>query len=140
MIVNLQATEDRSGIAAKQLQKWVDQFLSPQYRKYVPGEAWAPAVNLYEDDDAFHVVVELAGVDPDAVILKVENGNLIVTGERDAPRPGKTHRPACTHLMEIDHGAFLRSVEVPASVEVEAITAKYRAGLLWVTLPKKREP
>ncbi len=47
---------------------------------------------------------------------------------------------ACTHLMEIDHGPFLRSVEVPSSVDVEAINAKYRSGLLWILLPKKPMP
>jgi HSP20 family protein len=115
-------------------------MLTPEYRRYSPGEAWAPAVNLYEDDDAFHVVVDLAGMDPTAVGLKVEAGRLLISGERPTPRPGKTKRLACTHLMEIDHGPFLRSIEVPATVDMEVINAKYRAGLLWITLPKKPAP
>jgi HSP20 family protein len=140
MIVKLQATEDHSRSVAGQVRKWVDQMFGPDFRKYSPGETWAPAVNLYEDEDAFHVVVDLAGVDPDAVSLKVESGQLIMSGQRPTPRPGKTRPLACTHLMEIDHGTFLRSVEVPCSVEVESISARYRTGLLWVTLPKKNTP
>lgn len=139
MIVKVQATEDKHSVA-RLMSKWVDQMLAPEYRKYLPGEAWAPAVNLYEDEDAFHVVVDLAGVDPSAVTLKIEGGRLILGGERPTPRPGRGKRMACTHLMEIDHGLFLRSVEVPSSVDVEAIIAKYRSGLLWITLPKKPLP
>jgi HSP20 family protein len=140
MQVQLQATEESFSSVARQLSKWVDQMLTPEYRRYSPGEAWAPAVNLYEDDDAFHVVVDLAGMDPTAVGLKVEAGRLLISGERPTPRPGKTKRLACTHLMEIDHGPFLRSIEVPATVDMEVINAKYRAGLLWITLPKKPAP
>jgi HSP20 family protein len=140
MRVKLQATEENFSSVARQLNKWVDQMLSPEYRRYLPGEAWAPAVNLYEDDDMFHVVVDLAGMDPAAVSLKIEAGRLLISGERPTPRPGKTKRPACTHLMEIDHGPFLRSIEVPSTVDVEDISAKYRAGLLWITLPKKHTP
>lgn len=140
MAINMQATEDRFGTVARQMSKWIDQMLGPEYRKYLPGEAWAPAVNLYEDDDAFHVVVDLAGIDPETVNLKLEAGRLVLSGQRDTPRPPKVRRRGCTHLMEIDHGPFLRSVEVPASADVDAIGAKYRAGLLWITLPKKPLP
>jgi HSP20 family molecular chaperone IbpA len=124
MQVQLQATEESFSSVARQLSKWVDQMLTPEYRRYSPGEAWAPAVNM----------------DPTAVGLKVEAGRLLISGERPTPRPGKTKRLACTHLMEIDHGPFLRSIEVPATVDMEVINAKYRAGLLWITLPKKPAP
>ena len=29
--------------------KWIDQVLRPAYHNYRPGQAWSPAVNLYED-------------------------------------------------------------------------------------------
>jgi HSP20 family molecular chaperone IbpA len=40
------------------------------------------------------------------------------------------------HLMEIDHGAFSREVELPLDVNKNMITANYRNGLLWVEIPK----
>jgi HSP20 family molecular chaperone IbpA len=40
--------------------------------------------------------------------------------------------------MEIDHGTFCRTVEVPSGVEEEEIAANYHVGMLWITLPKKR--
>jgi HSP20 family molecular chaperone IbpA len=41
------------------------------------------------------------------------------------------------HLMEIDHGAFSRDVDLPEDVHHERISAKYVDGLLWIELPKK---
>jgi len=41
-------------------------------------------------------------------------------------------------LMEIDHGHFVRDVELPHDVHSEQITATYRNGMLWIELPKKK--
>ncbi len=40
------------------------------------------------------------------------------------------------HLMEIDHGAFCRQVELPVDVLRDQITAQYINGMLWVEIPK----
>jgi HSP20 family molecular chaperone IbpA len=42
------------------------------------------------------------------------------------------------HLMEIDHGAFTREVELPDDVLPADITAVHHNGMLWVELPRKR--
>jgi HSP20 family molecular chaperone IbpA len=39
--------------------------------------------------------------------------------------------------MEIDHGPFVREVELPDDIDHEAIRATYRVGLLWIELPKR---
>src|SRR5215213_8755257 len=46
------------------------------------------------------------------------------------------HRRVRIHLMEIDHGAFCREVELPQDVDRERISATYRNGMLWIELPK----
>ena len=46
-------------------------------------------------------------------------------------------RAVAVHLMEIDHGTFCRTIEVPANVEQDQIAANYHLGMLWITLPKK---
>jgi HSP20 family molecular chaperone IbpA len=38
--------------------------------------------------------------------------------------------------MEIDHGSFLRVVELPQRVRQDKITAHYRNGMLWIEIPK----
>ena len=56
------------------------------------------------------------------------------TGAAGAGAP--EHRRVRIHLMEIDHGAFCREVELPEDVDRDRIIANYRNGMLWIELPK----
>jgi HSP20 family protein len=124
---------------------------SPGYYGFCPTEAWAPSVNLYETENAYQVCVDLAGVDKDKINLVAQGNRLMISGTRHSPR----HQPMAgsvqegvepqagaqrtrVHLMEIDHGAFCREVELPNDVEHERIVAEHRNGLLWIELPKRR--
>lgn len=131
-----QAFEEKYSSMARQMSKWIDNVLSQNYPR--TGREWAPSVNLYEDAERFMVVVDLSGIKPEEIDLRVENDMLLLTGERATPRPEKHEGPCKTHLMEIDHGAFSRAVELPASVDVDRISARYCTGQLWVEMPKKR--
>ncbi len=109
---------------------------SGAFRRYVSNEGWTPAVNLYEDDAGCHVIVDLAGVAHEKIELSVVDDTLILRGHRAIPRPTASDSLASMHLMEIDHGAFCRQVQLPAPVEADGISAVYRTGLLWIHLPK----
>ena len=91
-----------------------------------------PAVDVYrsESPPTIIVVVELAGVDPDATELALADGLLVIRGTR--ARNTGDHR--VVH-MEIDHGPFERHVAIPDRVDAEAAEATYVRGLLIVKLP-----
>jgi len=116
--------------------EWMHALLGPGYHQYRGGGLWKPAVNLYEDATHYCVVVDLAGVDPDEIDLFVERGVLVLRGQREAPGLPRTAGPKRVHLLEIDHGPFLRKVQLPANVDIEGIEASYRSGYLRVRLPK----
>ena len=118
--------------------KWVDQVLGPAYHNYRPGQAWSPAVNLYEDAVSYFVVVDLAGVRRNEIELLVKDGMMTISGRRTMPGPADMAGKAKVHLMEVEYGQFFRSLELPDDVDVEAIgDGKYRGGFLWIRLPKK---
>jgi HSP20 family protein len=139
MNISLQAAHDPRPSMAKHMKKWMDQVLGPAYRQYLPGEAWSPAVNLYEDDVAYHIVADLAGVSHKMIDIHVEQARLIISGDRPTPRPLQVEGLTQMHLMEIDHGMFSRSVEIPESVDKDRISATYRCGMLHIHLPKKEK-
>ena len=114
--------------------KWVEHVLGPSYHRYRSDEAWVPSINLYECKTAYWVVVDLAGVSGEAIAIRVEGGKMLISGER--PTPALPEAQACMHLMEIDHGRFVRALELPDNADVDAIKATYRSGLLWVQIPK----
>lgn len=107
---------------------------------FYPNENWTPNVNLYETGHSYLVCVDLAGVDKEKIDVEVADQRLKLRGNRavpdyrvDASEPGEKVR---VHLMEIDHGAFSREVEIPADADRHQISATYRNGLLWVEIPK----
>ena len=126
---------------ARQMGKFVDQFQKGYYN-FCPSETWTPNVNLYETESAYLVCVDLAGVDKEKIELVVADQRLKLKGSRPVPNNVEHEetdqgRRVRVHLMEIDHGAFAREVELPEDVAHDKIIAIHRNGLLWVELPKK---
>lgn len=125
--------------------KMRDPRMQKGYFSFLPSETWTPSVNLYETDRAYLVCVDLAGVDKTKIDVERVESQLTIKGTREVPMydgvdapPGSAtpSRKPRVHLMEIDHGAFCRQVELPADVKREHITAQYLNGMLWIEIPK----
>ncbi len=113
-----------------------DRVSSPGYYHYSPDESWTPQLNLYEDDLNYYVVANLAGVGSQAIDLDIGEGRLIIAGHRPTPPPPEVHGKLQLFHMEIDHGRFFRTLELPPDASSEKVEAVYRAGQLLVTIPK----
>ncbi len=108
------------------------------FHRYCPGDAWTPAMNLYQDEVFYYVVMDLAGVKSKEIDVRVdERGGLVITGSRDLPDVPAPHGAVKLHLMEIDHGRFCRSLDLPPDADVDRVEASYRGGYLWVSVAKK---
>jgi HSP20 family protein len=126
------------GNMSPQVAKMMEQ-LNKGYFGFMPNEVFIPNVNLYETEADYRVCVDLAGVDKEKIDITVVDQRLTIRGQRPVPQcitEPEQHRLR-VHLMEIDHGAFAREVELPHDVVKERITARYLDGLLWIELPKK---
>jgi HSP20 family protein len=93
----------------------------------------APALNVWEDEQAVHVEADLPGFDASKLEVTVTEGNqLTVQGERPAPEiPG-----AVWIRQERPFGKFVRAIELPSLVDADRVEAKYENGVLKLTLPK----
>ena len=132
------ATDQPFQNLTRQAGKVLEQF---QKGFFYPGESWTPNVNLYETAASYLVCVDLAGVDKEKIDVEVLDQRLKLRGARpvpsyDGPGGAEGHEKVRIHLMEIDHGAFSREVEIPANTERHKITASYRNGMLWIEIPK----
>ena len=129
------ATDEFANLV-RQMNQMVDREMRRHYHGFSPTDAFRPAVNLYETQTSFVVCVDLAGMNERDIEVSLEKNTLIICGRRLAPMPPDGSRALAVHLMEISHGTFRRTVEVPASANPDQITANYREGLLWITIPK----
>ncbi len=101
--------------------------------------SFRPQVDCYRTAEPAQltVLIELPGVDPEAVELVIAEGTLYIAGDRKRPRcEGQSYQQ-----MELDYGPFRRQVQLGADVDVERARATYERGILRVVLPiAKRTP
>lgn len=93
------------------------------------------AADVSENEEQVRVRLEVPGLNAEDIDLKVVDGNiLVVSGEKQVQRERSGER---MFVMECAYGSFERAVPLPADVDERAARAKYRHGVLDVSLPKK---
>ena len=98
---------------------------------------WAPAVDIHEDAQAFHVAVDLPGIKPENIEITAHNGVLSIRGSREVVNEDKQQKRS-----ERVFGSFLREFSMPESADLERVEAKTENGVLNIVVPKapKAEP
>ncbi len=98
--------------------------------------SFVPAVDIYEDAQALVLKLEVPGVKPEDIDIRVENQSLVVKGERRFEAEEKAEN---FHRIERRFGSFARSFTLPQTVDTESISAGYDAGVLNISIAKKPE-
>jgi HSP20 family protein len=76
-----------------------------------PREAsWEPPIDVLETDEELLILVALPGVDLDEVEVVIDNGQLIISGQRTLP---PELRNARIHRLELPQGRFERRLVLP---------------------------
>jgi HSP20 family protein len=100
------------------------------------GVEWRPAANITENDKEYTIRADLPEVKKDDLEVTVANGVLTLSGER---RYEKSSEDEKEHRRETFHGSFQRGFGLPEDVDIDAIRADTRDGVLIVHLPKQAE-
>ena len=103
--------------------------VSPQTRR-------VPAIDIRDAENQSVIAVELPGVAKEDVKISVDKGMLTISGERKEPGLPEGSRAL---RNEISYGTFVRTLELPHPVKVEAISAELSNGILRLVLPKAEE-
>jgi HSP20 family protein len=96
--------------------------------------SFVPAVDIYEDATKLALTIEVPGIKPEDVDVRVENNTLTVKGERSFSNDVKEEN---FRRVERRFGSFVRSFTLPQTVETDKVTAHSEHGLLTIELPKK---
>ena len=97
---------------------------------------WSPTVDIAESDSEYLVKVEIPEVDKKDVKVTVQDGTLTIQGERKQEKEEKGKR---FHRVERSYGTFLRTFDVPDSVDEGKLKAEFKDGKLMVHLPKSEK-
>ncbi len=93
-----------------------------------------PAMNVGSTPKSVEIYVFAPGIDPSAIDVQVERGVLTIAGERKAE---EIPEQATVHIDERYAGRFRRVVTLPDDADANAIGAKYRDGVLHISVPRK---
>lgn len=97
---------------------------------------WYPPVDILESPDSYLIRAELPGMKREDVNLAVQEGTLMLSGERkfDEPASGVEY-----HRAERVAGKFSRSFYLPQTIKQDGVSATFRDGILEVHVPKADE-
>ncbi|MCD4758133.1 MAG: Hsp20/alpha crystallin family protein [Arcobacteraceae bacterium] len=94
---------------------------------------FTPVVNTREGEFAYHIDVDLPGVNKDDISIDIDDGKLTISGERKIKEEVKEED---YYKVETSFGKFQRFFTIPKNVDVENITASSDKGVLEVVIPK----
>ena len=98
---------------------------------------WVPAVDIFETDGHDLIVrAELPGMDRDNIEVTVENGTLVLKGEKKFDSEVKEEQ---YRRVERAYGSFHRSFTLPNTVDTSKVSADFKNGVLTVKLPFREE-
>ena len=116
----------------------MNHLLDPALRAHggLAAGAFAPALDVVEEKDSFLVKADLPGLSKEYVSVSIQDNYLTLKGE---PKHEVEQKESNFYHQERVYGQFVRTVELPARVEVSKVTANFKDGVLHVTLPKSEE-
>lgn len=113
---------------------WPGRWLLREFANLPAG--WTPRVDMFEQDGYLVVRAALPGVRPQDIDVELEDGDLVIRGERKSEQ---AIRAEDYYRREWQYGRFYRRIELPFAVKPEQIQATFRDGVLEVRIPKPAE-
>jgi len=97
---------------------------------------WTPPVDLYETPAEYVLTAELPGLSRDQIEIHAEESRITIRGARGSTNYGRDIACEQYHRVERGHGRFSRAFTLPEPIDVNAIAAELKDGVLTVTMPK----
>ena len=95
-----------------------------------------PAIELVERNKDYRLTVELPGVKEEDVDVSLADGILTLKGDK---REQVERKEGGFMLSERRYGAFERQVRLPADADPDGIEARFKKGVLTLTIAKDDE-
>jgi len=95
-----------------------------------------PALDVTEEENQITVKVDVPGLKREDISLSAEGSVLTVLGERKSQEEEKDKQ---YHRCERSYGRFERSVDIGSIIDQSKVRAKYRDGVLNITIPKTKD-
>jgi HSP20 family protein len=106
------------------LERWFGDFSSSRFQ---------PRIDVVDEGKILRVTVELPGMEREDLTISVEDGALVVRGEKK--QDVHSEEDGC-YRLERAYGAFTRTIPMPEDADPDHALAKFDKGVLTLTVPK----
>jgi HSP20 family protein len=110
------------------LERWFGDFSSSRFR---------PRIRVVDEGKILRVTVELPGMERDDLNVSVEDGALVLRGEKK--QAVHSEEDGC-YRLERAYGTFTRTIPMPENADPDHALAKFDKGVLTLTVPKQETP
>lgn len=99
-------------------------------------EGISPSVDVLTEGDDVLVKAELPGMKKEDIDISLTEDTITISGEK---RKEEKVEKKDYYSLERSYGSFKRSFSLPAEVETEKASAKFKDGVLEIRIPKTEE-
>ena len=99
-------------------------------------KGFVPNVNTREGEFAYHIDIDLPGMNKNDISIDIDENSLIISGERKIKEEIKEED---YHKIETSFGKFERVFSLPKNIDIENITASSQDGVLEIVIPKQEK-
>jgi len=126
----------RNSVWPKKYDPFFDNFWNWPSKELSNFDGLVPKVQISETNTEHIVEVELPGITEDNLNVTINNGYLTIEAKKEEHKEEK--EDGKIYYSEISSGSYSRTVRLSNDVEqdVDKLTAKYKNGVLKVSLPK----
>jgi len=93
-------------------------------------------LDIYEREGKLMFTASVPGIDPKDLEIQIENNVLTIRGETRHEEESKEDK---VYRREVSYGSFSRSVRLPEGLNLEAVDAEFKNGLVTISLPRVPE-
>ena len=98
------------------------------------GSTWMPPMDVVETGDEVLCNVELPGLAPDDIEIRVQDNLLVIAGEKKLEQAEQ--KEGGFRSVERRYGRFERSFTLPRTIDTSKVKARHEHGVLTIVLPK----
>ena len=113
-----------------------DSMFTHDLPQFSSTKSWMLAVDVNETETEFFLSADMPGLDKKDVSIDIHDGVITIKGESAIDNEKSTDD---YRIRERQLGSFNRSFRLPDNVNEVKVAAKFKNGVLMITLPKAKE-